>query len=48
MAQKASCRKLVLTHIYPVTGGYDLVAQCRETYDGDVVLAEDGMTFNLT
>lgn len=47
MARRAGCKKLVLTHIYPVCADYDLVAQCRQTFDGDVVLAEDGMRFEL-
>jgi ribonuclease BN (tRNA processing enzyme) len=37
----------VLTHIYPACADYDLAAQCRQTFDGDVVLAEDGMRFEL-
>jgi ribonuclease BN (tRNA processing enzyme) len=45
MAEKAGCKKLVLTHIYPVCVDYDLVSECKQTYDGDVVLAEDGMMF---
>ncbi len=47
MASRAGCRKLALTHIYPVSADYDLLAQCRQAYDGDVVLAEDGMRFEL-
>ncbi|MBI5116856.1 MBL fold metallo-hydrolase [Candidatus Poribacteria bacterium] len=47
MAREAGCKKLALTHIYPVSAGYDLVAQCRDIFDGDVVVAEDGMRFEL-
>jgi ribonuclease BN (tRNA processing enzyme) len=47
MAAKAGCAKLVLTHLYPACDGYDLVAQCRKTLDGDVVVAEDGMQIGL-
>jgi ribonuclease BN (tRNA processing enzyme) len=47
MAQRAGCRKLALTHIYPVSADYDLVAQCRQAFSGDVILAEDGIVFEL-
>jgi len=47
MAQRAGCKQLALTHIYPVCADYDLVSECRQIFDGDIVLAEDGMTFRL-
>lgn len=47
MAHIAGCKKLALTHIYPICGDYDLVAECKHTYDGDVVLAKDGMRFEM-
>jgi ribonuclease BN (tRNA processing enzyme) len=47
MADKAGCKKLVLTHLYPVCADYDLASECRQTYGGDVVAAEDGMPLDL-
>lgn len=47
MAKRAGCKKLALTHMYPICANYDLVSECKETFDGDVVLAEDGMKFTL-
>ena len=47
MAKAAGCKKLVLTHIYPICADYDLISECKQTYDGDVLLAEDGMRFEL-
>jgi len=47
MAAKAGCRTLALAHLYPACDDYDLVSECRQTYDGDVVVAEDGMKFAL-
>ncbi len=47
MATMAGCRRLVLSHIYPVCADYDLVSECRKTYTGDVILAEDGMRFEV-
>ncbi|GAB4345379.1 MAG: MBL fold metallo-hydrolase [Candidatus Abyssubacteria bacterium] len=47
MALNSGCRKLALAHIYPVSDEYDLVTECKQTFDGDVVLAEDGISFEL-
>ena len=47
VAQEASCKRLVLTHLYPVCDDVDLVAACRLQYSGDIVVAEDLMWFRL-
>jgi ribonuclease BN (tRNA processing enzyme) len=47
MALNSGCRKLALTHIYPVCDKYDMVAECKQTFDGDVILAADGISFEL-
>ncbi|MBT7890777.1 MAG: hypothetical protein HN580_17300 [Deltaproteobacteria bacterium] len=41
IAAKARVRKLVLTHFYPVCDDFDIKAQCRNTFTGPLVLAED-------
>ena len=46
-AARAGTRKLCLTHFYPECDGHDLLAQARTTFDGEVVLAEDLMRFEL-
>jgi ribonuclease BN (tRNA processing enzyme) len=43
IARESSCRKLLLTHFYPVFGGHDIVQECRREFGGEVILAEDGM-----
>jgi ribonuclease BN (tRNA processing enzyme) len=43
MAAKAEVRKLVLTHFYPECDQADVAAECRSTYDGPLMLAEDLM-----
>ena len=43
MAAEASVGRLLLTHFYPACDGADLRAQCRRTYDGPLLLAEDLM-----
>ena len=45
IAAQARCRRLVLTHFYPVFDGYDIAARVRRHFQGPVTLAQDGMTF---
>ncbi len=47
MAARADCSKLALTHVYPVSADYDLLGQCKKTFPGDVIVAEDGIAFEL-
>lgn len=41
MASAARVRRLVLTHFYPECEGADILGRCRETYAGEIILAED-------
>jgi ribonuclease BN (tRNA processing enzyme) len=41
IATRANVRKLVLTHFYPECDQADIKKQCRKTYSGSLVLAED-------
>jgi len=41
IATLARVKKLVLTHFYPECETADMIGQCRKTYDGPLVLAED-------
>lgn len=41
MASRAGVKRLVLSHFYPACDRVDIAAQCRKTYDGPLVLAED-------
>ncbi len=43
MASQAGVKKLVLTHFYPQCDDADIVSECRKTYAGPLVLAEDLM-----
>lgn len=45
MARRARVKKLVLTHFYPACDAVDMAAQCRKTWQGPLVLAEDLMRF---
>ncbi|NVL90144.1 MAG: ribonuclease Z [Desulfobacterales bacterium] len=43
IATQAGVKKLVLTHFYPECDAIDIAKECRKTYDGPLVLAEDLM-----
>lgn len=47
IATRANVRKLVLTHFYPECDEVDIEKQCRKTYAGPLVLAEDLMKLQL-
>jgi ribonuclease BN (tRNA processing enzyme) len=47
IAATAKVGKLVLTHLYPECDTVDIEKECRKTYNGPLVLAEDLMTFRL-
>ena len=47
LAQKANCRKLCLTHFYPVCDQKNLRGKCLAEYSGDLFLAEDFMEFDF-
>jgi ribonuclease BN (tRNA processing enzyme) len=47
LAKKANCRKLCLTHFYPVCDQKDLREKCSNEYVGELFLAEDLMEFEL-
>ncbi len=47
IAARANVRKLVLTHFYPECDHADIEKQCRKTWSGPLVLAEDLMNIDL-
>ena len=47
IATRARVKKLVLTHFYPECDAVDVSAQCRKTYQGPLILAEDLLEIHL-
>lgn len=43
IASESRSKRLLLTHFYPVCDQFDILSQCRETFAGEVILAEDLM-----
>ena len=48
IAARAMVGKLVLTHLYPECDAVDIEAQCRKTWSGPLVLAEDLMEIKVS
>jgi len=48
IATEAGVEHLVLTHFYPHCDRVDIEGQCRRTYDGDLALARDLMSIELS
>ena len=47
IAAKSEVKKLVLTHFYPECDQVDVAQQCRKSYDGPLILAEDLMQIEV-
>lgn len=47
IAVESGCRKLLLTHFYPVCESVDLASECREVYQGELLLAQDLMELEV-
>ena len=47
LAARAGVGNLVLTHFYPECEKADIAAECRKTYEGHLVLAEDLMELEV-
>ena len=47
IATEANCKKLLLTHLYPQCDRVDILSQCRQTFNGEVAVAEDLMRIRV-
>ena len=47
IATQANVRKLVLTHLYPECDQVDIKKQCRKTWSGPLIVAEDLMKITI-
>ncbi len=47
IAVESNCKKLILTHFYPVCDDYDILGQCKEEFSGEIIIAEDLMTVEI-
>ena len=47
IAEAAQCRRLMLTHFYPVFKGYDIRSRVRRLFKGPLILAKDFTSVSL-
>jgi ribonuclease BN (tRNA processing enzyme) len=47
MASEAGVERVVITHIYPTADALDLPAEVGRYYDGEVIVAGDGLKFGV-
>jgi ribonuclease BN (tRNA processing enzyme) len=49
IGKESSCKNLLLTHLYlyPLCDQPDILSQCRQTFKGEAVVAEDLMRFKI-
>lgn len=47
IAKESKCKRLLLTHLYPVCDRYDIIQQCSQVFKGEVLLAEDLMRIKV-
>ena len=43
IATESRCKRLLLTHLYPLCDQFDMQEQCRRTFQGEIILAADLM-----
>lgn len=41
IALESNCKKLLLTHLYPMCDQFDMIKQCQQVFSGPILLAED-------
>jgi len=44
---ESRCKRLLLTHLYPICDRFDILKECKQIFGGDVILAEDLMRIEI-
>jgi ribonuclease BN (tRNA processing enzyme) len=47
IAVESHCKRLLLTHLYPVCDQFDIQKACEQVYQGEIILAEDLMKIKV-
>jgi ribonuclease BN (tRNA processing enzyme) len=47
IAMESHCRRLLLIHLYPVCDQFDIAGQCKNIYQGEIILGEDLMRIKI-
>ncbi len=41
IAMESHCKRLLLTHLYPVCDQFDITGQCKKVFQGEIIMGED-------
>lgn len=44
---ESRCKRLLLTHLYPICDQFDVLKQCGQVYKGEIILGEDLMRISI-
>jgi len=44
---ESNCKKLLLIHFYPICDSFDILEQCRNVYQDEIILGEDLMRIKI-
>ena len=44
---ESHCKRLLLTHLYPICDLFDILKQCEQIYKGEIILGEDLMKIKI-
>lgn len=47
IAKESECKRLLLTHFYPLCDQGNILEECRSRYSGDLIIAEDFMRIKV-
>ncbi len=47
IGKESNCKKLLLTHLYPQCDQLDILSQCRQVFNGEIVVADDLMSITI-
>ena len=47
IGKESRCKKLLLTHLYPQCDQVDILSQCRQVFNGKIVIADDLMSIKI-
>ena len=47
IAFESRCKKLLLTHLYPICDRFDIPKECEQVYKGEIILGEDLMNIKI-
>ena len=47
IALESRCKRLLLTHLYPICDQFDIQKECEQVYTGEIILGEDLMKIEI-